>query len=156
MSSVRAGRVAVGAMIGFFIGGLVGVAATAFPVFDWEMAGLPVLIFAPLAGMVAGGIGPNRSFVAGALAGAVPFGTLHAAIQLNEKAKGSLPPDNLPAPGLVWHLHVLYVPVHMVFGKANLLTTCRSGLPRDYCLSTTTHIGARLARKGQCHDCGHR
>ena len=48
--TVRPIRIASGIIVGFLVGAGVGVTASRFPVFHWEMAGLVVLVFSAIAG----------------------------------------------------------------------------------------------------------
>ncbi len=79
-----------GAALGLFSGGVIGVIAGFIPVFHWEMAGLVLIPFTCLGGLIAGTLGATRGLVIGAVAGSLSFGTLW----LIFSKTATLPPDD--------------------------------------------------------------
>ena len=79
-----------GAALGLFSGGVIGVIAGSIPVFHWEMAGLFLIPFACLGGLIAGTLGATRGVANGAVAGSLSFGTLW----LIFSKTADLPPDD--------------------------------------------------------------
>lgn len=78
------------ATLGSSAGLVIGVLSGFVPVFHWEMAGLFLIPFTTLAGLVAGGLAAPRGLLIGGLGGSLCFGALWGWFSLT----ASLPPDN--------------------------------------------------------------
>ena len=63
-----------GAALGLFSGGVIGVIAGFIPLFHWEMAGLVLIPFTCLGGLIAGILGATRGLLIGGLAGSLSLG----------------------------------------------------------------------------------